>query len=61
MHEELQGGGLRVPKILYARILYVLHLLLKFGLPPAEHSAARVVSETSRDGSFDAPKESPAR
>ena len=28
MYKEFQGGDLRVPKILYARILYVLYLLL---------------------------------
>ena len=29
MHKEFQGGGLRVPKILYAFIVCVFDLLLK--------------------------------
>ena len=29
MHKEFQGGGLRVPKILYALIVCVFYLLLK--------------------------------
>ena len=34
MHKEFQGGGPRVPKIVYALVLCVFYLLLKAGLPP---------------------------